>query len=142
MAPIGGPTGGGQAGFGGGSFTGPAEALELAGDFCYSYSGVVAVSGSLTTCNKFTTGNYTAEVVVDFHGTFAQIGQDQIQFEVKMNGSQIINTTWVATLDASFLDFPSRLIIPPYTEIEVSLSQASGSDRNMETTITGRIYRG
>ena len=41
MAPIGGPTGGGQAGFGsGGSFTGPAEALELVGNHAYAYSGV------------------------------------------------------------------------------------------------------
>jgi len=126
----------------GGSFTGPAEALEIAGDHCYSYSGVISVTGSLTTMNKFTTGNYLSDLVIDIHGVFAQIDANQIQFEVKMNGTQIINTTWISTLDASLFDFPSRLIVPAYTEVEISLSQASGSDRNMETTVTGNIVRG
>jgi len=115
--------------------------LNIVGNFAYGYSGVNAVSGSLTTMNKFTTGNYTADLAIDIHGTFAQIGQNQVQFEVKMNGVQVINTTWDATLDASFFDFPPKLIVPAYTEVEVSLSQASGSDRNMETTITGTIYK-
>jgi len=132
---------GGHGGEVGGEFSGPAETLEVAADHCYSYSGVVAVSGSLTVMNQFTTGNYLANIVIDIHGVFAQIDVSQIQFQVKINGAQIINTTWVSALDASFFDFPSRLIVPPFSQVEVSLAQASGSDRNMETTITGRVYR-
>jgi len=140
MALDGGGGGGGLVGVSN-SFTGPTEALEIAGDFCYSYSGVVPVTGSLTTMNKFTTGNYLSDLGIEIHGVFAQIDANQIQFEVKMNGAQIINTTWISSLDATLFDFPSKIIVPAYTEVEVSLSQASGSDRNMETTMTGRIYR-
>ena len=59
MAPIGGPTGGGQAGFGsGGSFTGPAEALEVIGDHAYAYSGMFPGSNTSQQAFNFTTGNY------------------------------------------------------------------------------------
>jgi len=142
MAPIGGPTGGGQAGFGsGGSFTGPAEALELAGSHCYSYSGELSVDGSLVTMNKFTTGNYLAEFFIEFHGFFAFIGQAQWQINILLNGSSIINTYWDATQDAAIQDFPTRLIIPAYTQVEIKMAQASGTPRDFSTTVTGRIYR-
>ena len=125
----------------GGSFTGPAEALEIVGDHCYSYSGPVAVDNTLTTMNKFTTGNYLSDLVIDLHGTFAQIGQNQFRFNVTMNGATIIDTYWEFSLDVSFFDTPPRLIVPAYTEVEIQMSQASGSDRDLETTVTGNIVR-
>ena len=33
----------------GGSFTGPAEALEIAGDFAYAYSGEILVTNATVT---------------------------------------------------------------------------------------------
>ena len=126
----------------GGSFTGPAEALELVLDRCFSYSGVVSVpDGSMTTMNKFTTGNYVSKLAIEMHGSFAGIGQSQFQLQVKMNGVIIIHTIWEATLDSTLFDFPSRLIIPAYTEVEVSILQSEGSPQDMQTTLTGKIYR-
>ena len=59
MAPIGGPTGGGQSGFGsGGSFTGPAEALEIIGNHAYAYSGTFEATTAEQTALDFTSGNY------------------------------------------------------------------------------------
>ena len=61
MQRDGGPGGGGPAGGGnptGGSFTGPAEALEIAGDFAYAYSGSFGASTTAATRLSFTTGNY------------------------------------------------------------------------------------
>ena len=143
MQRDGGPGGAGGAGNPvGGSFTGPAETLEIVGDFCYSYSGTISVSNTLTTMNSFQSGNYLAVLDIDLHGTFAQIGQNQFRFQVKMNDATVINTYWEAPLDATIFDFPPRLIVPAYTVVEVNLSQASGVDKAMQTTITGRIYRG
>ena len=126
----------------GGSFTGPAEALELTGDRCYSYSGVVELpNNTMTTMNKFTTGNYITKLEVEIHGEFVGIAQSQHQFEVKMNGAIIIHTVWAATQDSTMFDYPTRLIIPPYTEVEVNMLQAEGNPQDMQTTLTGRIYR-
>jgi len=117
------------------------QSLNIIGKFAYGYSGVTAVDSSLTIMNLFTTGNFVSDISIELNGVFAQIGQNQIHFEVKIDDTIVIDTYWEATLDATVLDFPTRLIIPPYTKVQVSLSQASGSDRNMETTITGKIYK-
>ena len=39
-------------------FTGPAEALEIAGDFAYAYSGSFPASTTPATRLSFTTGNF------------------------------------------------------------------------------------
>jgi len=144
MQRDGGPGGAGGAGNPtGGSFTGPAQALELAGDFCYSYSGDVTVANNtLTPMNTFTTGNFLTELLIEIHGSFAGIGQSQFRLQVTLNEAVILNTIWAATLDSSIFDFPTRLIIPAYTEVEVSLLQAEGNPQNLQTTLTGKIFRG
>ena len=38
-------------------------------------------------------------------------------------------------------DYPSVLIVPPRTEVVLKLAQASGSNKDMQTTVIGRIYR-
>ncbi len=136
--------GGGTGGAGnpvGGSFTGPAEALEIIGDHCYSYSGTIAVSGSATTMNSFTTGNFYSILTLEPHGTIDQIGQAQLRMLCTLNGTTIFDTYWSATQDASLFDYPSQIIVPPYTEFVLQLAQATGSDKDMQTTITGTIYR-
>ena len=136
--------GGGVGGAGnpvGGSFTGPAEALELVLDHCYSYSGVQTVDGNLTTMNSFTTGNYMSQISIEVHGNFAQIATSQMQLQVKMNGVVLLHTYWAASLDSPVFDYPTELVIPAYTELEVLLAQSEGSDQDMQTTIVGRIYR-
>jgi len=116
--------------------------LNIIGNHCYGYSGVVTVSGSLTVMNSFQTGNYLSDLGLELHGTFAQIGQSQIHLVVKINGVEIIDTYWDPALDSAYTMLEQRrLIIPPYTELEVTLSQASGSDKTMQTTISGTIYK-
>ena len=136
--------GGGVGGAGnpvGGSFTGPSEALEIIGDHCYSYSGTISVSGSITIMNSFITGNFYSILTLEPHGTIDQIGQSQLRMLCQMNETTIFDTYWAPTQDASFFDYPTVLIVPPYTEFVLSMAQASGSDKDMQTTITGRLYR-
>jgi hypothetical protein len=92
--------------------------------------------------NLFTTGNYLSKLGLELHGAFSQIGQSQIHLEVKLNGVIIIDTYWDPTLDSAYTMLEQRkLIIPPYTEVIVSLAQSQGSDRTMQTTIAGKIYK-
>lgn len=142
MAPIGGPTGGGQAGFGsGGSFTGPAEALELVGDHGYAYSGNVGTTSSNTTMLKFTTGNYYFVGGLEMHGDFATIAANTTNIRILMNGSEIVATTNTTQQDSTLFDFPIQIIIPSYTEVEVTFAQAQGTTIDMQATLVGRIYR-
>jgi len=148
MAPIGGPTGGGQAGFGsGGSFTGPAEALEIVNDFAYAYSGTYPASTTPATRLKFTTGNYlfVGEVrqvgMIDPDGN---LGDGRIEVvTVKMNGAIIL----LSKVDAQNEAQPSAdvmpIIIPAYTEMEFIVDSTSAEANFLGTlSVTGRIYRG
>jgi len=136
----------------GGSFTGPAEALELVGGkdslHAYAYSGIVeaASSGdidSATTYLSFTTGNYYTVGKFQFFQT-AGTG-DSITFGVKINGNLILaypvegRTVRNGSQDENFV------IITPYTEILVvgigGIIGSAGSAVNGSVTYTSRAYR-
>ena len=121
-------------------FTGPQQGLNIIGDHCYAYSGTVAVTGSETTMLDFATGKEYLKVVIEPHGTFSQIGQSQLSMHVTINGNTILHTYWDASLDSSMYDTPTLLLIPPLSAVTITLAQASGSDKNMQLTLTGRVY--
>ena len=123
------------------TFLGPQKGLTVAGDYCYAYSGTVAVTGSETTMLDFATGKEYLKVVIEPHGVFSQIGQSQISMAVTINGNTILHTYWDASLDSSMYDTPTLLLIPPLSTVTVTLAQATGSDKDMQLTLTGRVYR-
>jgi len=145
--PIGGPTGGGQAGFGsGGSFTGASESLEYIGDFAYASSGLIQVTGSTyITHLKFTSGANLVVGEFTFFGA-SKVGDintgDNALFRISVNGS-IINYVKVETIAE---DMPSLVQVPyliaPYSEIEIeSEATSSTSGLTVSTNFLGRVYR-
>jgi len=129
----------------GGSFTGPAEALEIVGDFAYAYSGDFPASTTTATRLSFTTGNYLFVGEIRLCGMINEaLAQDGriATMTVKMNDSKILFSKTAAAEE----DMPSAdvcpIIIPAYTKIEV-LSDANDDDAGILGTIsmTGRIYR-
>ena len=125
----------------GGSFTGPAEALEVLGDHAYAYSGNVGITSSNITMLKFTTGNYYFVGGLEFHGDFISIGNSNIVTRIEMNNSEIVETTFNATIDSTLLDYPTQIIIPAYTEVVITMAQGAGGTIQMQSTLVGRIYR-
>jgi len=132
--------GGGVGGAGnpvGGSFTGPAQALEIIADFAYAASGNIedaGTGGPNTTLLSFTTGNYLFVGDLDFTNS-ARLGHD-IYLNVTMNGN-IINETQENSTGIVPMTF--HYIIPPYTEITVEWG--ANSTYNGSAFMSGRIYR-
>ena len=142
MALGGGGSGGGPLGVSN-SFTGPQEALEIAGDHAYAYSGLVTVNNNTVTSLTFTTGNFLFAGQLQTTGNMAQMaGNTIVTTELSLNGSKIIRSMWhsqSAGEDASNDLFP--IIIPAYTIVLVELSINESADRELFSTLTGRIYR-
>ena len=123
----------------GGSFTGPAEALEVIGDHAYALSGGIISAGGAsadTTYLKFTSGNYY------FVGTLSvydkNAGNGERYSDVSFNGANIIQMK--ADTGPDWLDnFPIPIIIPSYTEVEVKCGFSGGE--LFSVVIVGRIYR-
>jgi len=144
MAAPTGP-GGGPVGFAGNAFTGPAEALEIAGDFAYGYSGEIIVNNNTVSMFDFTTGNFL------FVGTFSY-GIDQnaslsgsklLGFTIKMNGSKIMQLVSQTSVNYPMLDFDNNydLIIPAYTGIIIESETTNTTNVPTYGILTGRIYK-
>ena len=123
-----------------GSFTGPAEALELVGDHAYAMSGSIISAGGAsadTTYLNFTSGNYY------FVGTLSiyekNAGNGERYADVSFNGANIIEMK--ADTNPDWLDnFPIPIIIPSYTAVEVTAGFSGGE--LFSVVLVGRIYRG
>ena len=129
----------------GGSFTGPAEALELVGDRAgnvhgYAYSGVINDAGSGSAAAlalKFTSGNYY--LVAELNMITDDVVNNQHYIDVTFNGASVFKGAWDAEPYAITGPLTS-LVIPSYTEVEVKCG--SSADKNATIVLTGRIYRG
>jgi len=140
MQRDGGPGGAGGAGNPvGGSFTGPAEALEIVGDFGYAASGSIAdaaTGGANTTLLNFRTGNFTWVGTLDFTDTM--VASNTVWLSVFMNGALINETLEAAT---QLIPMRFHFLIPPYTDFLVKWGN-NHSTLNASVFMSGRIYRG
>ena len=133
------PIVGGGANTAGSNPAGVGTALNYVGDHAYAYSGDVSVSGSLTTMLEFNTAEQYIIASYQIHGLYAQIGANQIQLEIIMNGESVTHTFWDSGGD-NINPLENRILLPPFTKITFELAQASGSDRAMQLTLLGRVY--
>ena len=141
--PGGGGGGGGILGVGN-SFTGPAQALEIIGEHAYSYSGVITLNNNSVTQLLFTTGNFYTVGKYQFFVDIESLGSNRvIGFEIKLNGSLIIESKYYssAALSVADIDIPINVIIPPYTAVEIIGVTDNPSDISSYGTLTGRVYR-
>jgi len=126
----------------GGSYTGPAETLEIIGDHCYCTATPVSSAGSSadTTAVSFETGNFY--VHFDYIGfTNTETSTTRTAFvDMFLNGTRIWQSRYNNTQNMRS-DQPLRLIIPPYTSFEFKVGQADGT-ATWGINMTGRIYRG
>ena len=123
----------------GGSFTGPAEALEIIGDHAYAYSGVIQDAGSgaaSTTLLSFTSGNYYFVGRLDYID--GEQGGTNRFINVTFNGTSVYQGSWDDAPKQNANPLTS-LIIPPYTEVEVKFGL--GTTESATAILTGRIYR-
>jgi len=136
--------GGGIGGAGnpvGGSFTGPAEALEIIGDHAYAYSSAAALTSATgeETRLEFTTGNYY--FVGEFNALNGDTSSDLWQVSVFMNGTLIMNDKiWNAAASHNDTFHVIPIIIPPYTQMKVTMQVSADSD-SVSSQFIGRIYR-
>jgi len=129
----------------GGSFTGPAEAIEIIGDHAYAYSGKYTASTTPQTVLDFTTGNYYFVGTIQFNGwvdpTDPTAGARGSMI-MTMNGTDIM----VLKTDGLSETMPASerqdIIIPSYTEI-TAIVDSTSEDVAMDgyVLLTGRIYR-
>ena len=147
MQRDGGPGGAGGAGNPvGDSFTGPAEALEIYGDFAAGYTGLQAAHTTKFTVLSFTSGNYL--FVGEFQLNAAVDENDptsiqQTNATIKLNGATVsLITSGNGAIDAP-MSVTQALLIPAYTQVIVEFDMDGISATTFASgSLIGRIYRG
>ena len=130
----------------GGSFTGPAEALEIIGDFAYAYSGLIPQANTPVTHLSFTTGNYIFIGDIQLN---ASVDDDDPStggsstMTTKFNGTGVSLVKADGELERAPASVVQPVIIPPYTEVSCAVDTGGGgsSDQFTSVTMTGRIVR-
>jgi len=146
MQRDGGPGGAGGAGNPtGGGFTGPAEALEIYGDFAAAYSGAVQMNTSPVEHLNFSTGNYLFVGSLTFAGPCKidnqAVGAASV-VEISFNGVVIFKLK----VETDNEDMPTEVtipfLIPSYTGVEAEVqSNATTGGFTTSINVIGRIYR-
>lgn len=128
----------------GGSFTGPAEALEIVGDHALAMSGIVQAGASQGTADNllsFTTGNYYFVGTIQFFYATDTNESDDFLYKVSLNDSIVMQYLVTGTSSNAWAD-GIELIIPSYTEVIASATNiAASSAKGQCAVMAGRIYR-
>lgn len=143
MALGGGGSGGGPVGSSN-SFTGPAEALELVGDYGYAYSGAIPLNNETKTALEFTTGNFMIVSNTQLTGrTAGMAANKELGLIISLNDTVILKQQPMTNNAQGFNDFDFfRVVIPPYTQVKVELYSNDTGNIDFFATMTGRIFRG
>jgi len=137
--------GGGVGGAGnpvGGSFTGPAEALELALNYGYGYSGQIDLDNGEKTLLRFTSGNYlfVGQWQMVFDKTAFNTGE-ALGYTIKLNETTVARLELeAAATTTEAIQRPVAIIIPAYTEVEI-LADTDGGSIFVTGLLTGEIFR-
>ena len=130
----------------GGSFTGPAEALEIQGNHAYAYSGQFAATTNAQTALQFTSGNYY------FVGQFALYGavdptspggsRSSTSGLLSLNNTNILTLATGEGTKRSAMEATCQILIPPYTKVKVVLeTDDNQAAQFMSVSMVGRIYK-
>ena len=141
-APSGGGGGGGPVGFAN-SFTGPSLAFELICQHGYAYSGSITVAQNTeTTMTEYTSGNYYTVAGLTVQGNFDSMATSSLAVKITLNGSTIVESETSNHNDSvAPFDNPIPIIIPPYTEVKITITKTASGNHAMQTLLNGRIYR-
>ena len=131
----------------GGSFTGPAEALEIVGNHAYAYSGQYAATINAQTALDFTTGNYY--FLGEFHlygavdSTSPGGSRSSTSALLSFNGVNLLTLVGGNSAIDTPMDAFCQIIIPAYTEVKAVLeTDDNQASQFMSVSMVGRIYRG
>ena len=137
MALVG---GGGAPNVAGSNPAGTGTNLNYVGEHAYAYSGTIAITGSATTMLEFVTAEQYILGELNFSGVWGNMGSSAVTMTLNINGEDTIVNTVANTSARDVEGTPYPILLPPYSKIVISMSQASGSNRDFQATIVGRVY--
>ena len=118
-------------------FLAPSKSLIVAGDFCYGYSGIVAVNNVVTELLNMETGRYVIDGKMQFF--YSEHVEQDFDYTVKINGVIVTKFFVNDKFDGDLNWFP--IIIPPHsTVIMTAQNIVDAATVDQSALFVGRIY--
>ena len=121
------------------TFVGGSASLNIAGDFCYAYSGLVATAGAATEKTYLLFATPDKLIKGKFDWGYAPLNNnDNTTMIIYFNNVQVFQME----KEGSELqhNIENVIIIPPLTEVKVTLQTTQSGNPNYLAKFTGRIY--
>lgn len=116
--------------------------LRYIGDkYAYAYSGAITItSGSYTDGLNFTTGS--GFILANLQIWTPDVTGSDLFYQVTLNGVVMVQqaNNNPAGSGAAGMETPVKLLLPPFSQVEISGQRGSGSDYDVYFTLTGRVY--
>ena len=125
---------------GSGGTAGTGTTISYIGNHVYAYSGLFEFDNSAFKAGlSFTTGaNYQ---VVKIYWTYPESSGDNILSQIYMNSELIFSQYHNNTrLDFTGPTLSVKILVPPYTKLEVGTLNGDANVRDCLVTYTGRVY--
>lgn len=112
--------------------------IRYIGQHCYAYSGEVAVANTELALLEFTSsGIIVGQVQL---GSRAAENEDY-EFRIYFNDNVVFSAIFGNQSQNEIGSWPIPIIIPPYTNVKVTLDNIADTDSRVWTVgITGRVY--
>jgi len=119
---------------------GTGKELNYIGSHCFAFSGVVSVDNNKANLLSFTTGKEYIEAWIQLYASTTQA--DDFEVEILVNDLAIISSEYEKSYSGQFVNgIPRRVIIPPFTKVDVTAQNTQGStNADWSTTFTGKLY--
>ena len=121
---------------------GTGEGINYIGNHAYAFSGLHATNGTPADHLKFTTGNYYIVGTLFCNGAVAEgaTSGQVTTFEIKFNGLGIAMIRTRTSTDDNPSSQYNDILIPPYTEVAVTVTSGGGGSETTSLVLTGRVY--
>jgi len=111
--------------------------IRYIGDWAYAYSGLSDTSSSNVNYLEFTSG--TGLIVSKIQPFYRADSTYNLSYIISFNGIEVYGFEITSSMDYSPYS-EIHLIIPPYTEVTVSIRNLGGGTSAAGVSLTGRVY--
>ena len=115
------------------------KGIRYIGDYCYAYSGSLAVNNVETTLLEFTTGSGFIRAIFQFY--YPEIIADDYEYSIYFNDVVVGGHNVAESYRNMNPGLPMHFIIPPFTKVKgTAINQENTNSNNQQLVLTGRVY--
>ena len=117
-------------------FSSAGKNLNILGNHCYAYSGVVTLSTSYQTLLEFNTGKEYIKAILQLTADLDELSTSYYDYQLSINGIIIA----YSQMERNNFDWePLDFIIPPLSEVKLQV-KVQGNTPDTSAVLIGRLY--